>query len=113
MRWERRIFKSAFSETVSSSLSTGSSTPLLHSLYNVVEQKQRQIVTAVTDYRRVRNVRMEHNRASNIIKAGITTMRETCTQIINIGTTATGSHTVPRYIVHPVSGMNQLETYSS
>ena len=75
MGWDRRMFKSAFSEAASSSLSIGSSTPLLLSFCKVLEQKQKQKVTDITDNRIVRNVLIEHNCASNIIKVGITSIK--------------------------------------
>lgn len=60
MGWDRRMLKSAFSEAASSSLSTGSSTPILPRFYKILGQKQKQRVIAVTDNRIVRIVLIEH-----------------------------------------------------
>lgn len=63
----------------------------------------------------VSNVQTAPNHASTyrIIKVVITPLSEPCTRLIHVDTKESGSHTVPRFAVHPVSGLHQLETYSS
>ena len=63
----------------------------------------------------VSNVRTVPNHASTfrILKVVITPLNEPCTHLIHVGTKESGSHTVPRFTVHPVSGLHQLEICSS
>lgn len=63
----------------------------------------------------VSNVQTAPNHASTyrIIKVVITPSSEPCTRLIHVDTKESGSHTVPRFTVHPVSGLHQLEIYSS
>lgn len=58
-----------------------------------------------------RNAFMVRNHVSNTIKIGITAMIEIHTHVINTGMKDTGDYTVPRFTVHPVSGMHQLEIF--
>lgn len=103
-----------FSKAASSSLSTGSSTNSSTAFMTFWSRRKgkESLASQMTGLLEM-YLWGEHNHASIIIKVGMTAMRETCTHIINMGTTATGSHSVPRYGVHSASGINQLDIYSS